>query len=136
VIRAVIDTNVLVAALRSSTGASHEILLAADRGEFEVALSVPLLAEYEDVCHRPNSGIPIPAWAVDDLINRIAQISRQQTIHYLWRGILPDPKDDMVLEVAVAAGVSHIITFNHMHLKQASEFGIAVVTPSEFLTIL
>jgi len=136
VIRAVIDTNVLVAALRSSTGASHEILLAADRGEFEVALSVPLLAEYEDVCQRPNSGIPIPAWAVGDLINRIAQISRQQTIHYLWRGILPDPKDDMVLEVAVAAGVSHIITFNHRHLKQASEFGIAVVTPSEFLTIL
>ena len=135
-IRAVIDTNVLVAALRSSTGASHEILLAADWGEFEVALSVPLLAEYEDVCQRPNSGIPIPAWAVDDLINRIAQISRQQTIHYLWRGILPDPNDDMVLEVAVAAGVSPIITFNHRHLKQASEFGIAVVTPSEFLTIL
>lgn len=135
-IRAVIDTNVLVAALRSSTGASHEILLAADWGDFEVALSVPLLAEYDDVCHRPDSGIPIPAWAVDNLINRIAQIPRQQTIHYLWRGILPDPKDDMVLEVAVGAGVSHIITFNHRHLKQASEFGIAVVTPSEFLTIL
>lgn len=47
----------------------------------------------------------------------MARISRQQTIHYLWRGILPDPKDDMVLEVAVAAGVSHIITFHHRHLK-------------------
>jgi putative PIN family toxin of toxin-antitoxin system len=136
VIRAVIDTNVLVAALRSSTGASHQILLAADRGEFEVALSVPLLAEYDDVCHRPNSGIPVPIWAVDDVINRIAQVSRQQTIHYLWRGILPDPKDDMVLEVAVAGSVSHIISFNYRHLKQASEFGIAVVTPSEFLKIL
>jgi len=73
---------------------------------------------------------------VDNVINRIAQISRQQTIHYLWRGILPDPKDDMVLEVAVAAGASHIITFNHRHLKQASEFGITVVTPSEFLNLL
>lgn len=131
-----IDTNVIVAALRSSTGASHEILLAADRGEFEVALSVPLLAEYDDVCHRPTSGICIPEEAVNDVINRIAQISIQQTIHYLWRGILPDPKDDMVLEVAVAGGVSHIITFNHRHIKQASEFGIAVVTPSEFLKIL
>lgn len=135
-IRAVIDTSLLVAALRSSIGASHEILLAADRGEFEVALSVPLLAEYDDVCHRPESGILIPAWAMDDVINRIAQISRQQVVHFLWRGILPDPKDDMVLEVAVAAGVSHIITFNHRHLKQASEFGIDVVTPSEFLTKL
>lgn len=85
-----IDTNVLVAALRSSTGASHELLLIADRGGFEVALSVPLLAEYDDVCHRPESGIPIPEAAVDDVINRIAQISRQQSIHYLWRGILPE----------------------------------------------
>ena len=131
-----IDTNVLVAGLRSSTGASHAILLAADRGGFEVALSVPLLAEYDEVCHRPDSGISIPASAIDHVINRIAQISRQQAIHYLWRGLLPDPKDDMVLEVAVAAGVSHIITFNHRHLKQASEFGIAVVTPSEFLNLL
>lgn len=131
-----IDSNVLVAALRSSTGASHQILLAADRGEFEVVLSVPLIAEYDDVCHRPESGIPIPAPAVDDVINRIAQLGRQQAIHYLWRGILSDPKDDMVLEVAVAAGASHIVTFNLRHLKQASEFGIAVVTPSEFLILL
>lgn len=136
VIRAVIDTNVLVAALRSSSGASHEILLAADRGDFEVALSVPLLAEYDDVCHRPGNGILIPTSAVNDVIDRIAQLSRPQAIHFLWRGILPDPKDDMVLEVAVAAGASHIITFNHKHLKQASEFGIAVVTPSEFLKFL
>ena len=124
-----IDTNVLVAALRSSTGASHEVFLAADRGEFEVALSVPLLAEYDDVCHRAGSGILIPASAINDVINRIAQFARQQTIHYLWRGILPDPKDDMVLEVAVAAGATHLVTFNCKHLKQASEFGIAVVTP-------
>ncbi|MCB1087877.1 MAG: putative toxin-antitoxin system toxin component, PIN family [Verrucomicrobiae bacterium] len=131
-----IDTNVLVAALRSSSGASHQVLLAADREEFEVALSVPLLAEYDDVCHRPDSGILIPASAIDDVINRIAQVSRRQVIHYLWRGVLPDPKDDMLLEVAVAAGASHIVTFNLRHLKPASEFGIAVVTPSEFLTLL
>lgn len=111
-------------------------LLAADRGGFQVALSVPLLAEYDDVCHRSESGISIPASAVDDVIARIAQISLQQSIHYLWRGILPDPKDDMILELAVAAGASHIITFNQRHLKQASEFGIAVTTPSEFLTLL
>jgi len=110
--------------------------MVADKGDFEVALSVPLLAEYDDVCHRTESGISIPTSAVDDVINRIAQISHQQTIHYLWRGILPDPKDDLVLEVAVAAGASHIITFNHRHLKQASEFGITVVTPSEFLNLL
>jgi len=41
----VIDTNVLIAALRSSSGASHQVFLAADRGDFQMALSVPLLAE-------------------------------------------------------------------------------------------
>ncbi|MGE9266765.1 MAG: putative toxin-antitoxin system toxin component, PIN family [Verrucomicrobiales bacterium] len=131
-----IDTNVLVAALRSSSGASYQILLAADRGDFEVALSVPLLTEYDDVCHRPNSGIAIPPAAVYDVINRIAQVSKQQMIYYLWRSFLPDSKDDMVLEVAVAAGASHIITFNHKDLKPASEFGITVMKPSEFLALL
>ena len=136
VIRAVIDTNVLVAGLRSSSGASYQIILAADRGDFEVALSVPLLTEYDDVTSRAKSGITIPPAAVTDIINRIAMISHRQLIYYLWRPILPDPKDDMVLEVAIAAGVSHIITFNKKDLKPASEFGIAVVQPSEFLPFI
>jgi predicted nucleic acid-binding protein len=136
VIRAVIDTNVLVTALRSSSGASYQILLAADRGDFEVALSVPLLAEYDDVSGRPDVGITIPADAVDAVIGRIAQIAHKQSIYYLWRPILPDPKDDMVLELGIAAGASHIVTFNRRDFKPASEFGISIVQPSEFLTLL
>ncbi len=135
-ILAVIGTNVLIAALRSSSGASYQIILAADRGDFEVALSIPLLAEYDDVTSRPNRGIKIPMSAVSDIIDRIAQISRKQAIFYLWRNILPDPKDDMVLEVAVASGATHIITFNKKDFKPASEFGISVVQPSEFLRLI
>lgn len=136
VIRAVIDTNVLIAALRSSSGASHQILLAADRGDFEVALSVPLLAEYDDVASRPASGITISASAVDAIIRRIAMVSRKQRIYYLWRPLLPDPKNDMVLEVAIASSSSHIVTFNYKDLRPATEFGIAVVKPSEFIQLL
>lgn len=131
-----LDTNVLVAALRSSSGASHRILLAADRGDFEVALSVPLLAEYDDVLVRPSSGISIPKKAVDAVVRRIAQISHKQAIYFLWRPLLPDPKDDMVLELAVASGASHIVTFNLKDLLPASQFGISVVTPSSFLQLL
>jgi len=136
VILAVLDTNVLVAALRSASGASYQIILAADRGDFKVALSVPLLAEYDDVDSRPDIGIKIPMSAVSDIINRIAQISRKQAIYYLWRNILPDPKDDMVLEVAVASGATHVITFNKKDLKPALGFGISVVQPSEFLPLI
>lgn len=131
-----IDTNVLIAALRSSSGASHQILLAADRGAFEIALSVPLLAEYDDVATRPSSGITIPAKAVEAIISQIAMLSHKQSIYYLWRPFLPDPKDDMVLELAVASGASHIVTFNHKDLQPATEFGIAVVKPSEFINLL
>lgn len=135
-IRAVLDTNVLVAGLRSASGASYQIILAAERGNFEIALSVPLLTEYDDVTSRPGNGITLPPEAITDIINRLAMISHRQLIYYLWRPILPDPKDDMVLEVAIAAGVSHIITFNKKDLKPASEFGIAVVQPSEFLPLI
>lgn len=135
-IRAVLDTNVLFAALRSSSGASHQILLAADRGDFEVALSVPLLAEYDDVLVRPSSGIPIPRHAVEAIIGRIAQISHKQPIYFLWRPLLPGPKDDMVLELVIASGATHIVTFNHKDFKLASQFGISIVNPSTFLRLL
>ena len=136
VIRAMIDTNVLIAALRSSSGASFQILLAADRGDFEVALSVPLLAEYDDVSARQDIGITIPQGSINAIIGRIAQIAHKQPIYFLWRPILPDPKDDMVLELGIAAGVSHIVTFNRKDFRQAEEFGITVSSPSEFLTLI
>lgn len=135
-IRAVIDTNVLIAALRSSSGASHQILIAADRGDFQMALSVPLLAEYDDVSSRPEIGISIPAAAVDTIIRRLAQVAHHQQIYFLWRPILPDPKDDMVLEVAIASGATHIVTFNHKDLHMASQFGITVLRPAEFIHLL
>lgn len=135
-IRAVIDTNVLVAALRSSSGASHQIILAADRGDFQMALSVPLLAEYDDVSSRPASGITIPASAVDAIICRLAQTAYKQQIYILWRPILPDPKDDMVLEVAIAAGATHIVTFNYKDLRLAADFGITVLSPAAFIRLL
>ncbi len=135
-IRAVIDTNVLIAALRSSSGASYQILMAADRGAFQMALSVPLLAEYDDVSARPDMGISIPASAVDAIICRIAQMAHQQQIYFLWRPILPDPKDDMVLEVAIASGATHIVTFNRKDLRLAAQFGITVLLPADFIRLL
>jgi len=70
------------------------------------------------------------------IICRIAQVAIQQPIYYLWRHVLPDPKDDMVLEVAVASGATHIVTFNQKDFRQAAEFGVCVISPSMFLAIL
>ncbi len=136
VIRAVVDTNVLVAAMKSSSGASHQILLAADAGRFEMAISVPLVAEYEAVASRPDIGISLPAAAIDAILDRICQVGFRQTIHYLWRPFLPDPKDDMVFETAFAPNASHLVTFNRSDFPGLDQFGIRVVLPRDFLALI
>lgn len=110
--------------------------MAADRGDFQMAISVPLLAEYDDVSSRPTTGITIPASDVDAIIRRIAQMAHKQQIHFLWRPILPDPKDDMLLEVAIASSATHIVTFNDKDLRLAARFGITVLSPAAFIRLL
>jgi putative PIN family toxin of toxin-antitoxin system len=135
-LRAVLDTNVIIAALRSSSGASHALLMAADRGEFEPALSVPLLAEYEEVISRPSTGLSLPQYAIDSILNRLCQVAHRQRIHYLWRPHLPDPKDDMVFEVALASQSGHLVTFNAKDFTPAAQWGISIVTPAQFIKLL
>ena len=101
-----------------------------------MALSVPLLAEYDDVSTRPDSGIAIPASAVDAIIRRLAMVAHKQQIYFLWRPLLPDPKDDVVLELAIASGASHIVTFNRRDLRLAGQFGIVVLPPADFIRLL
>ena len=92
-----------------------------------------MLAEYDDVTQRPESGIEIEPAAIDAIIRRLAAIAYKQPIYYLWRPVLPDPKDDMVLELALAATASHIVTFNRKHLQRAEEYGIKVSSPADFI---
>ena len=67
---------------------------------------------------------------------RSASSPRKYGIYFLWRPILPDPKDDMVLEVAIASGATHIVTFNRKDLRLASRFGITVLPPADFIRLL
>jgi len=134
-LKAVIDTNVLVAGLRSRQGFAFRILDAAARGHFTPALSVPLYCEYLDVLSRPGM-VPYSPAQTRAFCLSLAAISEIHDIFYLWRPLLPDPKDDMVLEVAVAAGVSHIITFNNQDFDDAKSFGITPIIPSRFHSLL
>jgi putative PIN family toxin of toxin-antitoxin system len=133
--RIVIDTNVLVSALRSSLGASFRVLQAVGRGQFEHVVTVPLVMEYEDVLRRPKVA-GIPAAMVGDVIDYLCATGVQQSIHFLWRPKLPDPKDDMVLEAAVNGGCSHIVTHNLRDFDASRAFRIDPVTPAAFLTLM
>ncbi len=128
------DTNVWVAALRSSRGASHLLLRQIDSGHFQIALSVPLIIEYEDVALRLIEATALTPDDIADLLDYLCAVAHQQQVFYLWRPFLRDPRDDMVLELAVAAECEAIITYNIRDFEGVSEqFGIRVMTPKELL---
>jgi predicted nucleic acid-binding protein len=62
-------------------------------------------------------------------------VSSQHKVHFLWRPLLRDPKDDMVLEAAVAASADYLITFNTSDFEGASSLGVRVVTPPQILSL-
>lgn len=127
----VIDTNVLLAGLRSRSGASFRLLSLFDSGRFDISISVSLVLEYEDVLLR---NVPLlDENEVSDLLDYLCAIANRQTIFYLWRPALRDPNDDLVLEVAVAGGCDCIVTFNTRDFVGAEQFGIRVMKPREFL---
>lgn len=129
----VIDTNVIVAALRSKRGASYKLLSLIDSGKFEISISVPLILEYEYASKQLLSQLALTEQEIDDVIDYICLIGHQRTIYYLWRPFLPDPKDDMVLELAVAAECESIVTFNLKDFRGIEKFSIKAVPPKEFL---
>jgi putative PIN family toxin of toxin-antitoxin system len=131
--RIVIDTNVLVAALRSSLGASYTLLELVGRERFEIAVSAPLVLEYEDVLKRPDLRVGLSVDEIDAVLDYLCSVGERAEVFYLWRPLLSDPKDDMVLEVAVAGGCDTIVTFNERDFRDARQFGLEVMRPQAFL---
>ena len=101
----VFDTNVIESALRSRRGASFALLSMAGKGWFEIAVSVPLVCEYQDVLMRQVARGAREESTVTDVLDYLCSIAKRQSIFFLWRPWLTDPKDDMILELAVAAQV-------------------------------
>lgn len=134
--RVVLDTNVLVAALRSNQGASFRLLSLLGEDRFEIAISAPLVFEYEDVLSRQVAAGLYIQEDMDDFLAYLCRIAHRQKIFFLWRPALPDSKDDMVLELAVAAGCEAIITHNQRDFVDTHRFGVRIVAPRDFLDLL
>lgn len=131
------DTNILVAALRSSQGASAALLASAPSPKWTPVLSVPLYVQYQDVLLRPGM-LPSGLTPQDVLTfcRYWASVSHLQDIYFLWRPHLTDEGDDMVFEVAVAAQARYIITHNVRDFAAAVEFGIEPIRPADFLKLI
>ena len=131
--RIVLDSNVLYAGLYSASGRSHQLLKAVADGRVRIALSTPLLFEYEDLLRRNRAVLNLSDEEIDVVLDNLCALADFQAVYFLWRPCLPDAKDDMVLELAVAAQVPRIVTFNARDFRPASRFGIEVVTPGIML---
>ncbi len=131
--RAVIDTNVLYSGLYSATGASYQILRLIERGRVVPLLSTTLLFEYEEVLKRNQEMLKLSGRAIDDVLDGICSRGECRRIHFLWRPQLSDPKDDHVLELAVAASGADIVTHNVKDFINASSFGVRIITPAQLL---
>ena len=129
----VMDTNVVIAALRSRRGASFQLLSLVGSGAFEINVSVPLVLEYKEVLYRELSVLTLAADDVDDLLDYLCMVANRHQIHFLWRPLLKDPKDDMVLELAVAADCDYIVTYNQRDFQGAETFGVQVIEPVQLL---
>jgi putative PIN family toxin of toxin-antitoxin system len=135
--KVVFDTSVLVAAARSRQGASFALVNAIPSPAFTICLSVALYTEWQAVLTRTEN-LP-PGRSVEDALGFMRYLASQahlQEIHYLWRPCLPDPDDDMVLELAVAAGCRHIVTHNIRDFRGAERLGVVAITPGNFLNLI
>ena len=129
----VIDTNVFVSALLSKRGAAYRLLTLVGSGLFQLNVSVPLIIEYEDAARRILHQTALTPDDLDDILDYVCQVSNRQKIFFLWRPFLRDPKDDMVLELAAAAGCDSLITFNTKDFAGIERFGLKAMTPQAFL---
>jgi putative PIN family toxin of toxin-antitoxin system len=133
---AILDTLVLVAGLRSKQEASYQILKAIRSGDIKIAVSVAMVLEYESVLLRPNL---IPAFTPQDIsmfLDGLCHLAEHQKVFFAWRPFLTDPNDDLVLELAVAASASYIITHNTADFYGADSLGVYAITPATALNLI
>jgi putative PIN family toxin of toxin-antitoxin system len=135
----VLDTDVVVASLRSSQGASRQLLHAALEGEFALLLSVPLILEYEAVLSRPEhlEACGLNIRQVGRVLDDLAAMAKPVKFAFHWRPKMRDANGDMVLETAMYGGADAIVTFNSRDFEAADVDQICtVVLPREALQML
>lgn len=127
-----LDTDVVVAGMRSPTGASAALLRLARRKKFTLLLSPALAIEYEAICTLPEhyGAAGLTHYEAQQLVDVIIAVSEEVERHYSWRPFLRDPGDEIVLETATNGRAQAIITFNQRDFAGVTDnFGIPVLLP-------
>ena len=134
--RVVLDTSIVVAALRSRSGAANAVLRLVAQHRLVALATPPLFLEYEDVLKRPEQMLAhnLRAEAVDEFLAELAALIEPVETHFQWRPQVRDPNDEMVLEAAINGRADALVTFNTSDFRVAGErFGIPIVRPQDLL---
>jgi len=129
----VLDTNIIYSALRSKRGSSYRLLSLLESPKFEINLSVPLVIEYEDILLRKINTLNFSEPQIGQVLDYLCMVGNWHDVYFLWRPILKDPEDDMILELAVRANCKYIVTYNKADFQIVEKFNIKLVTAKEFL---
>ena len=134
--RIVLDTSVLVAALRSRSGAGNAILRAVAQKRVVLLATPPLFLEYEDVLKRAEHRLvhKLSLEQIDDFLQELAALIEPVELHFRWRPQVHDTNDEMVLEAAINGDADALVTHNTADFSIAAErFSIPVLKPADFL---
>lgn len=131
--RAVLDTNVLVAGLRSQRGASHELLALLRAGKWTLVLSNTVLGEYHEVLHREADAVGLSHADADAYLDVLCALAEQCTLTTPWQPAAADPDDEAFVQLAREVQVEYLVTHNVNDVAGARQFGVQVVLPAEFL---
>jgi putative PIN family toxin of toxin-antitoxin system len=134
--RVVLDTSVIVAALRTRHGAANRVLRLVASRRLVLLASPPLFLEYEDVLGRPEQRLihGLTPEAIGEFLAELAALVEPVDIHFLWRPQVGDPSDEMVLEAAINGRADALVTYNIKHFEApGNRFGIPILRPADVL---
>lgn len=134
--RIVLDTSVVVAALRTRSGVGNAVLRLVAQRRVTILATPPLFLEYEEVLKRPEQQLAhgLTPEAVDEFLAELAALIEPVELHFQWRPQGPDPNDEMVLEAAINGRADVLVTYNVADFAGIAErFRIAVMHPADLL---
>jgi len=135
-IRAVLDTNILLAALRSRQGASFEIVSRYRKGEFALVIGNTVLSEYDEVLKREGPNFGLAVTTVDRFLDALCVGAEPFQTSSFWKPSLPDADDEAIAQLALEAKVGYLVTFNQRHFPADRLPAVMVISPKEFLSVL
>jgi len=131
-----LDTDVVVAALRSQHGASRRLIEHLRGGQVKAVATIGMFVEYEAVLTRADhlAATGLSIIEIGNFLDGLAALVLPVKPHFLWRPQLRDPNDEMVLEAAVNGQADAIVTFNRRDfLPAANNFRIDVERPGDII---